>query len=278
MKKSLLILALLSLALPALTQGAITINTTGTDVYTQNFAGLPASATTYALDTDAVGTKIAKTGTFSLDGWYTNYSPLETVATSGGSTGLVAYQSYAGQTYEGSAGVLDAERALGSRNVSTKTPVIYGAVFTNSTGFDTLDVTIDYAGEQWFHGTAATGSLTFQYSLNASSITDFAATWVPVSALNFTAIKVSAGSGVKIDGNASANRIASIRSTLDDLAWLDGTDLWIRWTDVDETDGTDQGLAVDSFKLSVVPEPSTYALLLGFFVLGGVLLRRRLRS
>jgi hypothetical protein len=38
------------------------------------------------------------------------------------------------------------------------------------------------------------------------------------------------------------------------------------------------GNASDDWSLALVPEPSTYALLLGFVALGGVLLRRRLRS
>ena len=56
--------------------------------------------------------------------------------------------------------------------------------------------------------------------------------------------------------------------------WNDGTDLWIRWFDANST-GFDQGLAVDDFSFSAVPEPAAGAALMGLVALTLAGLRRR---
>lgn len=62
-----------------------------------------------------------------------------------------------------------------------------------------------------------------------------------------------------------------------------GQQLWLEIysasAGIDEVDGTNGEFArIDNVQLTAVPEPATYALLGGFFALGFVLLRRRLRG
>lgn len=252
MKRSLQILLTLLVVAPIALSAAIVIPTDGENVYTQNFASL--SGGTWSDD-----------GT--LSGWYADWpnEPNWIAVPSGGSNGLIRYYDVYTPT---------AEYGLGSRNTSGNNIVVFGAEFQNGTGSEINGINIDYQGEQWYHGTQTTDAgLVFEYSTDATSLST--GTWTAVSALDFDA-PLTGGTGVLL-GTPSV--ISSIASDIT-LSVANGGTFWIRWTDTDDGTGTDHGLAVDSFKLdvTVVPEPSTYALMLGFLALGGVLLRRRLRS
>jgi hypothetical protein len=97
-----------------------------------------------------------------------------------------------------------------------------------------------------------------------------------VPALDFTSPTfVHTGSGVAADGNAAANRMLKSITDLDlaGIGWLDGTDLWIRWKDQNNS-GNDYGLAIDELEFSAeIPEPSMLALL-GLAAIGLIGLRR----
>lgn len=142
----------------------------------------------------------------------------------------------------------------------------YGARITNNTGVTLVDFTLSYTGEQWRDGgTTTTGSvaqsITFDYSLNATSIQDSAATFTNVPALDFTSPAFGATSGAAKDGNLAANRTVISAVLVSGLNWLPGTDLWIRWTDLNDT-GNDHALAIDdlNFSAQAIPEPGTLCL------------------
>jgi hypothetical protein len=131
------------------------------------------------------------------------------------------------------------------------------------TGATLSTATITFDGEQWRDGgpTAVANVLTFSYLVGTSpSITSVGFT--NVASLDFTN-PTSTGSAASLDGNASANRTASLSATLTDLAWDNGEQLFLRWSDVDNA-GSDHGLGIDNFSFTAVPEPT--AVLFGVLV------------
>ena len=178
--------------------------------------------------------------------------------------------SNTGDTYSfGAAG--STERALGGLRSGSLIPV-FGVQFVNNTGETITSLDISYVGEMWRLGTAArTDRLDFEYSLDAVSLSSGA--WTNVAALGFwspNAVTVGA-----TDGNAASSRTV-VASSIGGLAVANGAVVTIRWTDVDAS-GADDGLAVDEFRLTAIPEPSTYASLFGVVALGLVIVGRRCR-
>lgn len=246
MNKSLLFLFTAGVAVPCAVNGAISIVAPGTDVYTQNFAGLPG---------DGIWTDDD-----SLAGWYANKTAIVSTP-SGGANGILRYGA--------------SEYAFGLKNggPGTNDLVVVGAQFTNATGFAIAGINIDYQGEQWYRGTQTTATgLIFEYSTNATSLST--GSWTAVTALNFAA-PLTSGSGTLL---TVPSVVSSISSDIA-LSVANGGSFWIRWTDNQDATGSDHGLAIDNFKLDVtaVPEPSTYAMLLGVLAMGAVMLRRRVR-
>jgi endonuclease I len=177
------------------------------------------------------------TGSNLPNGWYFNETSASHPTTYAADDGT----AISGDVYSyGSSG--SAERAFGSIRSGSNAPTI-GARIQNTSGSAFADLPLQYIGEQWRLGTAGRADrLDFQYSLNATSLTDAGATWVDVDALDFNA-PISAGTVGPIDGNASPNRVA-INGTLNGINLAHGATLWIRWVDFNAT-SNDDGLAID---------------------------------
>ena len=136
------------------------------------------------------------------------------------------------------------ERALGSLRSGTLIPV-FGACFTNNTGFAIASLSVAYSGEEWRLGTAdRTDELDFQFSTDATDLAT--GTWTAVAALKFVTPD-TATVGAK-NGNASTDRTA-IAATIAPAGIAGGATFWIRWVDSDASGG-DDGLAVDDFVLT----------------------------
>lgn len=230
---------------------------------------MPISLTTFGNDVDENFNSLANSGTSSAlpAGWETNrpdYSAGNGTIVAGG------IRSY------GNNGQVD--RALGSLTNNGQTPLMFGAAYINDTGGTITELDIQYTGEQWRRGANnSVDTLAFEYSLDANSITDGAATWVAVNSLNFNSPNVSA-TAAALNGNLVANR-AAVGDTITGLSISNGSDFYIRYVDSDITGGNDHGLAIDNFQITpdgVAPVPAPASLLMLLLGLGGLLYRRRI--
>ncbi|SFN32264.1 endonuclease [Dokdonella immobilis] len=192
---------------------------------------------------------LAVTGSSSTlpDGWYLAESGSNANTSYTASNGAVN----SGDTYSFGANGNN-ERAFGSLLSGSVTPTI-GAQLRNDTGIALGEIAVSYTGEQWRLGTTGrSDTLLFQYSLDATSLTDAAATWVPVSTLDFSSPTTTGSTGA-LDGNLAANR--SERSdSITGINLAAGASLWVRWVDTNAS-GADDGLAIDDIGFSVAGDP-----------------------
>jgi hypothetical protein len=167
----------------------------------------------------------------------------------------------AGRIYSyGNAG--SGDRALGSLRDYTlngSMSPMFGANFQNTSGSTMNRLNISYTGEEWHLGAQGRGpdKLQFQYSLNAGSLTDSHATWLNAPALDFFTPNLT-GVGAH-DGTLAANQ-THLASSIGFLNIPAGGTFWVRWVDVAlPGGGPEDGLAVDNFSISAVPEAQTLA-------------------
>jgi len=148
----------------------------------------------------------------------------------------------------------------------------FGAAFQN-TGTKAINrLNISFTGEEW--RLAAAGQqdrLHFQYSLNATGLGN--GTWIDASALDFAAPNLT-GVGAH-NGTLAANQ-QQISGSIAFLNLPVGATFWVRWEYVpanpSETAG--DGLAIDNFSITAVPEVSTWLAAVGaLIVLGRALYR-----
>lgn len=148
--------------------------------------------------------------------------------------------------------------------------------FVNNTGGALDSLTLTYAGEQWRYSAGAAQALTLEIGQGSSfaGVTNWLA---PGSAFNFVSPRSGPPGAGGIDGNVGG-RVAGVGGT-QVVQWNAGETLWIRWSLVN-TAGGKQGMAIDDLTLAVtaappVPEPGTWAMMLGGAAALGALARRR---
>jgi hypothetical protein len=283
-----LVAAVVSLAVN--TQAAVSYSIPGS-TYSQNFDSLPNTPQNTSLGASPTGwtddNASPAAGNFSIVGWYL-YHPLS--AAEGGFNGRQRMRIGAGTANTGgfmSWGASGStERALGDvgSNVLADPagpgqPDIYvGLRLNNNTG-QTLDsFTLSYFGEQWRDGGAATPNaqtMNFTWSTVATSISDANGLFTTEASLSFTSpVFANTGTGAAVDGNTTG-RVAIGPVTVSGINWLPGTDLWLRWDDINHG-GNDHGLGIDDLSFSAnvaVPEPSSVSFL-GLGLIGYLLARR----
>jgi endonuclease I len=179
------------------------------------------------------------------DGWYLAESGSNANAMYSASNG----SANAGDTYSyGTA----SDRALGMLRSGSLAPTI-GARLRNDTELAVSEIAVSFTGEQWRLGTAGRSDrIAAQYSLDATSLGDNAATWVNITALDF-ASPVSSGAIGALDGNAAANRTV-VSASISGIALAPNASLWLRWVDMDAS-GADDGLAIDDISFAVAGDP-----------------------
>jgi hypothetical protein len=242
-----------------------------TGSYSQSFDTLPAAgAQTLVGRGPHAFSALSSFSIGGLDGWY--------FSNPGGSSTSTEFRAQDGSLAGGDGrGVVSfgsngsGERALGGLATSNQIGS-FGIVLTNNSGatIDALDIAFD--GEQWRRGdrTGVPNTLGFEWalasSIGGSGFTSFAP-------LSFSSVVTSGATNTALDGNAAANR-AAVFGTLTGLNWGAGQTLALRWT-INDISGQDDGLAIDNFSVSAVPEPGLLAMMLsGLAVLGGVARRR----
>ena len=233
-------------------------------VYTQNFNGLKAtSLDSIAADALPSGWQAYESGKLA-DGTYKSGAA---------SSATVSVWSYGSGS----------DRALGGR-VGPDLPLLYvGAIFENALDGVIDSLAISYTGEQWQNGFNR-ATLMFEYSLDATNLVD--GTWTAFSALDFLAPSTAAHTGSQFgisptNGNNAAFR-APVSGLIDGLSIGAGDSFGLRWKLADIGNPlvtTDDGLAIDDFRLTAtvapVPEPASWAMMIGGFALAGGVLRRR---
>ena len=233
--------------------------------YTQNFDSLASSSN---------NATFTWTDNLTIVGWYSSRTIYRVGAGTVTNGDLYSF---------GASG--DSDRALGSIGSNATGTIQYGVDIQNKTGATISQVTLSYTGEQWRDGggaTAVPNTLTFAYSIDATSLTS--GTYTNYSALSFTGPKNSQGTAAALNGNASDNRI-SLSSTITGLSLAPGSDLWLRWSDPNDT-GNDHGIAIDDLRFSArpaaavatTPEPGLPALFSGLILSGFGVLRSFRRS
>lgn len=237
--------------------------------YQQNFDGLPTDATNASQNLGGLGpydfSVVTGVTAGSLDGWY---------LARGAGNGVTEFKSQNG-SLSGSAGrgVISfgtngsAERALGTLPTSN-TAGQFGLVVTNNTGITLTGFSISYVGEQWRSGDSGhVNSLLFAYG-SGTDITGASlggSTDLDLNTIVTPGPTAGTDNTIALDGNLVANSLARSGS-ISGLNWLPGDSLFVRWSGQD-LPGSDNGLAVDNFSFTAVPEPS--ACLIAFCGLAG---------
>ncbi len=272
-------------------RASVSYSTAGS-TYSQNFDSLPNTPQNTSLGNTSAGagwiddSASPAVNQLSILGWYL-YHP--TTAAEGGVNGHQRIRIGAGSSTTGAfmswGSASSTDRALGdlgSSTLASDTPgtpdlgnLYIGLRLHNDTG-ETLDsFTLGFTGEQWHTGTGTAETMTFGWSTTATSISAPSSSFNAVSSLSWTSPVVTGSEGA-VDGNA--NHVILSPVTITGLNWVSGTDLWLRWTDVQSPGPRDDGMGIDDLSFSAapfeVPEPAAATMLgLGTLLLG--FLRRR---
>jgi hypothetical protein len=120
----------------------------------------------------------------------------------------------------------------------------------NDTGQTLGAFRVTYDGEQWrqaSNSAAAQQKLDFAYLVgNDPTLTSVG--FVEVNDLDFTGpIPASTVSAMALNGNADENRVAGITQLVTGITWPPGQQLLLRWTELNDGNGNDNGHAVDNF-------------------------------
>ena len=229
------------------------VNLAGT--YTQNFDTLP---TPPPGGTDWINNS-------TLPGWYSNQSY---ILTNGINGGLASYGT-------------DSDRALGS------TGAYWALRFVNNSSQTISGVSLAYDVEQWYRAANSpqvSNQLLLYYRIYGAATSEAVevdnisrAGWTWLTAASFTTPNATDTSASMLDGNLPENQ-GDVSVMIDGITLAPGEKLWLRWVTFDDV-GNDHALAIDnvSVSFSTIPEPASFAALLGLYSLAFAN-RRRARA
>lgn len=273
--KSLLLGALLTGALPAF--GA----TAFTGSYLQTFDSMGTAGTTAP----------AGWSVFSMAGGHDTFAPADSVTpgvdpnmTAGTLTAANTLTAGAAASQKGSVGynfattASSTDRSLGT-SPSGNAAEVLELTLSNTTGSDIGGIALGYDIRRF--STTTNNNTSYNSSLY-KGVEEFpgyrlfysldGTTWTKVSALNPT---LTGASGVVVPNSIGVTNVAASTIAFNNV-WAAGTNLTLAWLDDNaQSPSPDQLLGLDNVTVSAIPEPSTYAVVLGALVLGFVALRRR---
>jgi hypothetical protein len=233
-----LLLVIIALAaLPSAANAQLCVFLTGPS-YLEDFNALPASGTSNNSSTLPQGWAFSEAGTGGTLTYAADNGSLST-----------------GNTYSyGASG--NSDRAFGELTSGTVSTTL-GACFLNDTGLVITSFTIAYTGEMWRLGAAdaIVDRLDFEFSANATSIVDNGpgVLWTAVNTLDFVSPNNASPAGAK-DGNLAANRTTTAPIAVIPPGGIPaGGVFYIRWLSNANIGGTNDGLAIDDFKLNINP-------------------------
>lgn len=250
------------------------------------FTGAYTQAFTTGLNGVDSGTMINTAGNYtwtdnsSIVGWYavvngsaaTGYHATNTNGNSGTPNALKLARS------SGTSGALGLQRHTDNTGLTA-----FGIQLTNSTGSAIGGFGISYLGQQWQDNSGGIDTLTFQYSIDASSLTT--GTWITVNDLSFSSVQNSnnpdnpATNYVSLASSGSSVPPGeTISGTISGLTLADGATIWFRWVDENNT-GVDDVLSIDNLSITstAIPEPASAALFFGLFGLAARICSRSRR-
>lgn len=155
-----------------------------------------------------------------------------------------------------------ADRSFGSLASGSTVPR-FGASFLNSTGSSITAISLTGMMEQWRSGSSNTVNEVnaFEYSLDATDLSS--GTWIAVTGFDLAEKIVTSTTAAALNGNLPENQTA-ISANISGINWTPNSNLWIRWSDVDNT-GSDGILTIDNLNMTVTtgavtadPEPANY--------------------
>ncbi|MFN8295040.1 MAG: T9SS type A sorting domain-containing protein [Chitinophagales bacterium] len=202
------------------------ISITNSNPYTQNFDGLPA--------TGAPTT--------------TNPNPADWLRYGGNGVTLTVGSGTSGTGGFYSAGTgTSTDRAMGLLRSDNATPLYVGAKFVNNTGSTIVSAAVSYKCEQWRRGNTNSGlkdTLLVDYATGTDSVHQ--GTWI--NAPTLTGSSTNTGTTAQaLDGNAV---FAVVSGNITGMAIPNGATFWIRFRDFNVFPGSDDLLAIDSFRVA----------------------------
>lgn len=241
--------------------------------YQQSFDGLPGAGPNEVVSGTLTGRgphgfSAATVSASDMEGWY--------FGNPGGSSGNTEFKAQDGSFGSGAGrGVVSfgsassTDRALGLLPTSNQIGH-FGVLIVIDSAATIDEIVVSFTGEQWRRGNVAVAnSLDFAYGLGISINDSLSA----FPALSLISPVMSGPTEVALDGNIETNQ-TMVSANLTDLNWGVGQTLVMRWS-IADLSGQDNGLAIDNFSITPVPEPETYALMLAGLGLIGYVARRR---
>lgn len=215
------------------------------DVYNQNFDSLPFVGSSFTWDDNG-----------TIAGWYAASS----AAAGFNPAGITTGSTTSGDLYSfGASG--SSERALGSIGSGATGNFWWGVKFINNTGTIITGFTISYTGEQWRRASAELQTISVEYSLTATELRT--GSYQSIPGLTFVSPDTGGSSGAR-NGNHSDYRASIGPVTVNNINWMPGAALWIRFSDPDHS-GNDHGLAIDDFSFSAAGASPNYDAPAGYY-------------